>query len=577
MGRVSVRVYCFFLLAVCLASLFLPRAEIASARNPAARTDGTDVANTNDAEEDPAPPLQILLLTEDGPICLAVTTNAGEVPLHSAWRQWARTLFAHLDRDGSNDLSQSELALAPAPKVIRRWISGVFYTLGTTDLDETAAAIFAPDGEQTISFAKFIAAYEAHGLGSPLVTWAEARRATDLDQALLNEFQRISNEASAQSAAAELIRRLDLNGDEMVAAHELVAKVAFPYALGTQVVTPSAPADTASVVRVFSAAERDMAAALLATLDQNQDHKLQAAEMLVQRAIIHTWDQNGDGVLEGNEITAWNAALPRLHVAASLPAEGAPPPAECNSSNEHATAAWNIARRWGGTLVTGRADRIDIRAGKGRIDLALNSGQAMLALMAQRFREADVNSDLALDAGEVSGFRNGFFQIVFPQIDFNADGKLTDDEIQQYFSIAVNACRLNIQVNVVRHAHHLFAWLDTDRDGKLSALELTADADFQGLRSTPPAASPELPHQWRITISHGQPLLPGMPGFEAARGETLALSDAPQWFLQMDRNRDCTISAREFVGNREAFARLDANDDGLLTVREAKNETSQGR
>jgi hypothetical protein len=44
----------------------------------------------------------------------------------------------------------------------------------------------------------------------------------------------------------------------------------------------------------------------------------------------------------------------------------------------------------------------------------------------------------------------------------------------------------------------------------------------------------------------------------------------PEWFLRMDRNYDGDVSRREFLGSKQAFDRLDADHDGLISPDEAE-------
>jgi hypothetical protein len=44
----------------------------------------------------------------------------------------------------------------------------------------------------------------------------------------------------------------------------------------------------------------------------------------------------------------------------------------------------------------------------------------------------------------------------------------------------------------------------------------------------------------------------------------------PTWFAKMDRNRDGDVSRDEFLGAAADYRRLDADDDGLISVHEAE-------
>ena len=56
----------------------------------------------------------------------------------------------------------------------------------------------------------------------------------------------------------------------------------------------------------------------------------------------------------------------------------------------------------------------------------------------------------------------------------------------------------------------------------------------------------------------------------AAQLSTASAMVGPQWFRHMDRNGDGDVSAREFLGPREAYFRFDVDSDGLISATEAE-------
>jgi Ca2+-binding EF-hand superfamily protein len=116
---------------------------------------------------------------------------------------------------------------------------------------------------------------------------------------------------------------------------------------------------------------------------------------------------------------------------------------------------------------------------------------------------------------------------LFPSLDSNSDGRLDGREI-------------------ARIGHRL-AQMDRDRDGQV--------------------ALHEIPGSMAVGVARGN------PQDQTLFAVPLALprpnEKAPRWFLSMDRNRDGGISAAEFLGHRDSFATLDANQDGFVDCHEA--------
>src|SRR4051794_2973086 len=115
-----------------------------------------------------------------------------------------------------------------------------------------------------------------------------------------------------------------------------------------------------------------------------------------------------------------------------------------------------------------------------------------------------------------------------------------------------------------------FELLDSNHDGRLSLRELhqawnrLRRHDLDGDESISKGA---MPRECRLTVTQGalynfayygqkfqvaQPTPPGRPA--PAPG-----TDGPAWFRKMDVNGDGDVSAREFLGSPEDFARIDTD------------------
>jgi hypothetical protein len=137
-------------------------------------------------------------------------------------------------------------------------------------------------------------------------------------------------------------------------------------------------------------------------------------------------------------------------------------------------------------------------------------------------------------------------------------------------------------ISVDNELKSLFEVLDGDSDRRLTPREFLRGAgeferlDVNGNREL---AESELLARYKLRFGLGAArltaqLLPGTAPRSGGRANATPLPAAPGsgplWFRRMDRNRDGDVAWREFLGPREAFARIDADGDGLIDAGEAE-------
>ena len=192
-----------------------------------------------------------------------------------------------------------------------------------------------------------------------------------------------------------------------------------------------------------------------------------------------------------------------------------------------------------------------------------------------KFRQADGDKNGYLDANEFAAL--GLPNATFEAVDRDGDKQVFVEEVVTYADQDSTAAQHRVVMTVANEGKSLFEALDADSDRRLSRRELSQsverlrsfDRDGDG-RITPA----ELSGQYRVTVGLGKPSL-----FAEDRQNMQQLPTdpiiteprvGPPWHRKMDRNRDGDVSWLEFLGPREQFSKLDTDDDGLISVREAE-------
>jgi tetratricopeptide (TPR) repeat protein len=201
-----------------------------------------------------------------------------------------------------------------------------------------------------------------------------------------------------------------------------------------------------------------------------------------------------------------------------------------------------------------------------------------------RFGDNDLDKNGYLDANEARSFPA--FGALFRLMEVDGDGKLTENELLAYFDkmleLRAKVAACCAALNVVDQGSGLFDLFDSNRDGRLGVRELrqaVTSLDSKDRNRDGFFSKDEISHAYVATFVRGAvdttPVFRGMmmntpvpqPGLASipVRG--------PLWFRKMDRNQDSDVSRREFLSTDEQFARIDADNDGLLSAEEAEQDS----
>jgi Ca2+-binding EF-hand superfamily protein len=161
-------------------------------------------------------------------------------------------------------------------------------------------------------------------------------------------------------------------------------------------------------------------------------------------------------------------------------------------------------------------------------------------------------------------------------VDVNRDGQVADYEVARFLQRRQDSVGGLVRAWVAGHEDPLFAALDADGDGLLSARELgeaserltALDQNTDGRLETH-----EIPQALVVGLIRGNPLrddeLMALPSAGGAADRSTA-----RWFAAMDSNHDGEISRREFLGNAAQFQQLDRDADEFIRPDEAAHAQS---
>ncbi|HET6574683.1 MAG TPA: EF-hand domain-containing protein [Fimbriiglobus sp.] len=520
--------------------------------------------------------LDVVFYAKPRPLRVQVAVRTGGTPLAKRWEDHLKKLFAAFDRDGDGFLNRYELEYVFPPDGMRLMFQGGLYysrAAGPPPL----LNVIDRDGDGRVSFSEF--AYHNRELLPDLI---RSRPLPDQagDNTLTRElFNRLDRDKDGKLSEPELraaettLLTLDGDEDECVSSQELLANSSqsTPTVRAAKVIRPTSPAGSpaaidAQTLGVFHGGVPEaVVKQIIKRYDRDGDAALTRAEVGFPAALFDRLDRDGDGTLSAAELDGWRTGPPDAVVALEL---GDKPEACKVSARPPEGREWpagmTVRQTVPGRLVLRvMAQTVEFTATAPPPDFRRRTTQEGVAANFPQGKLSATDADLV-------GPQFQFLRVVFDAADFDGNGVLTRAEFDRYFALQRGTTEIALTLSYAVRTPNLFQMLDDNKDGRLGVRELRTAWDRMVVLEPPGSTA--------VTKAILQPsgslrLSSAAYAFSdptASRDTTAARRKGPLWFRKMDRNADGDVSRGEFLGDAVAFARLDADGDGLIALEEAE-------
>jgi Ca2+-binding EF-hand superfamily protein len=199
-----------------------------------------------------------------------------------------------------------------------------------------------------------------------------------------------------------------------------------------------------------------------------------------------------------------------------------------------------------------------------------SGGSAYYAQVGESYlRQFDNDKNGYLSAEELAGN----YARLIPMWDLDEDGKVYPKEIVESYEQLRMAQDTSVRASVAYSGNAVFQSLDQNRDNRLSLREMRSAADVLkkfDKNKNGQITGDEIPLTFGVSFALGYSYVEGGQRTVRPQATSPAKTDAPEWFTRMDRNGDGDLTIKEFLGDKEQFQKLDANQDGFIEPKEAK-------
>ncbi len=529
-----------------------------------------------------------VFVASDRPVLVRLHLRNNGRPYSAALDGYMKKFFTYFDKNGDGMLDKAEAERAPNMQFLQFQLQG---NIGFPYQGQTVPiAQMDTNKDGKVSPAEFTGYYRRSGLSPLQFSNSSTQANTDtVTNTLLkhldtNKDGKLSAEELAKAPAA--LERLDLDEDEMIATAELMPgggdnNYGFVVVNNTVMAAPNA----GGFLQINAGAVDGVARQVLTHYDKNKNGKLSREEAGLDEALFSQLDANRDDQLDAKEFAGFfrrdadlelmarmgKLEAKELQIASFLSKIGLgsqPIRAEVfNPSKRSMPLAAKVERHDASALAFGLGDA---RIGLSVSDQQFTQFNNIKQFYVQQFKQADTDKKGVLDSKKAK--TSQFIDMIFPLLDRDGDGKLTEKELNAFLDMQVEGGGCQMQLTITDEGRSLFDLLDENGDSRLSIRELRSGWSRMKplVKSDKGLSRQDIPR--RLDVSIGQVQRRFRPGLVRSRVTTAvpAAKAAPLWFTKMDRNHDGDLSPREFIGAEEDFRKLDADGDKLISAEEAR-------